>query len=588
LDKATSELVERTTYEAYGNTESDYRPDRWKNFREDYKFTGKEEDIEVGLQYFGYRYYAPALNRWISADPLAIHRLEADANCYAYVSGRALVAVDPDGLNPLDWISKNVGPSSQLGQKLSHGNFWGHSLIQDEKNLKIAQNVWIGVAVGAATIATAGLAAKVAAPIIAANMTSATAGAMATGMIAVAAGGVGGRIVQNTLEGKSAKENLKSSFNPNSVLKDSVEGGILGSATHLVHQKLNSNSVSKVVQKAKSHKPAEPKACVCGQCFEEGTLVTTINGFKNIEEIEIGDWVLSRNPETDETAWSQVTRTFVNHDKPLLEVVVQREDGAKDVLHTTPDHPFWVQSVDWTVAQNLNVYNILESANKSKLTVVSVVSLGGKQTVYNFEVADFHTYFVGNLLEWVHNACEDSSKNVALGLGDDLYDFSPNKGVPYPNWRGTLTRRKVENTRHFGRALTDVLKHAERFHFNLKGIKNLKEAFNEGKAGFWYRWDAMDRRWVPQNATNTEFTTVLRNPDFLKKTTFWMGNGQTIRTQDVLHGAGLKKLLCGLKSPTQQLLMFTKILFLQGRLIATLPSSCASCLSFQNWKVSTQ
>ena len=26
-----------------------YRPERWKGFREDYRFTGKEEDVEVGL-----------------------------------------------------------------------------------------------------------------------------------------------------------------------------------------------------------------------------------------------------------------------------------------------------------------------------------------------------------------------------------------------------------------------------------------------------------------------------------------------------------------------------------------------------------
>ncbi len=56
LDQATGELVERTTYEAYGSTESDYRPARWSAFREDYKFTGKESDVEVGLTYFGKRF----------------------------------------------------------------------------------------------------------------------------------------------------------------------------------------------------------------------------------------------------------------------------------------------------------------------------------------------------------------------------------------------------------------------------------------------------------------------------------------------------------------------------------------------------
>jgi hypothetical protein len=60
LDKVTGELVERSTFQAFGGSESDYRPDRWKAFREDYRFTGKEDDVEVGLQYFGMRFYAPS------------------------------------------------------------------------------------------------------------------------------------------------------------------------------------------------------------------------------------------------------------------------------------------------------------------------------------------------------------------------------------------------------------------------------------------------------------------------------------------------------------------------------------------------
>jgi RHS repeat-associated protein len=67
----------------------------------DSRFTGKEEDVEVGLQYFGKRFYAPLLQRWISPDPLTIHGLGADPNVYAYVSGRALKSIDPLGLDPL-------------------------------------------------------------------------------------------------------------------------------------------------------------------------------------------------------------------------------------------------------------------------------------------------------------------------------------------------------------------------------------------------------------------------------------------------------------------------------------------------------
>jgi RHS repeat-associated protein len=99
LDKATSELVQRSTFQAYGGSESDYRPERWKNFREDYRFTGKEEDVEVGLQYFGRRYYSSSLLRWVSLDPLEVHTPgNADFNLYAYVLGQVLQNTDPLGL----------------------------------------------------------------------------------------------------------------------------------------------------------------------------------------------------------------------------------------------------------------------------------------------------------------------------------------------------------------------------------------------------------------------------------------------------------------------------------------------------------
>jgi RHS repeat-associated protein len=66
-----------------------------------YGFTGKEEDVEVGLIYFGKRFYAgPALQRWVSADPLEVHLLTSgDPNLYAYGKGMALKVVDALGLS---------------------------------------------------------------------------------------------------------------------------------------------------------------------------------------------------------------------------------------------------------------------------------------------------------------------------------------------------------------------------------------------------------------------------------------------------------------------------------------------------------
>jgi RHS repeat-associated protein len=103
IDRDTSELVERGTYQAYGSAESTLRPEKWDGFREDYRFTGKEEDVEVGLVYFGKRFYNPLLGRWLNPDPLEVHAPgEADANLYAYVRGQALKNIDPFGLQDIE------------------------------------------------------------------------------------------------------------------------------------------------------------------------------------------------------------------------------------------------------------------------------------------------------------------------------------------------------------------------------------------------------------------------------------------------------------------------------------------------------
>jgi RHS repeat-associated protein len=123
LDHETGELVERSTFYAYGATESDFRPERWKSFREDYRFTGKEEDVEVGLQYFGKRFLNPLLGRWVSPDPLEVHTPgQADPNVYAYVSGKVLQNVDPLGLSEEGEAFTRTAEAGNNTEALTHLN----------------------------------------------------------------------------------------------------------------------------------------------------------------------------------------------------------------------------------------------------------------------------------------------------------------------------------------------------------------------------------------------------------------------------------------------------------------------------------
>ncbi len=59
------------------------------------KFTGKERDDAIGLDYFGARYYDPALARWHSPDPLA--QKHPEWSTYNYALNNPLYYIDPDG-----------------------------------------------------------------------------------------------------------------------------------------------------------------------------------------------------------------------------------------------------------------------------------------------------------------------------------------------------------------------------------------------------------------------------------------------------------------------------------------------------------
>ncbi|HVP43830.1 MAG TPA: RHS repeat-associated core domain-containing protein, partial [Terriglobales bacterium] len=67
-----------------------------------YKFTGKERDVETGLDYFGARYYASTLGRFMQTDPKArsAHPLNPQSwNRYAYTLNNPLKYFDPDGMD---------------------------------------------------------------------------------------------------------------------------------------------------------------------------------------------------------------------------------------------------------------------------------------------------------------------------------------------------------------------------------------------------------------------------------------------------------------------------------------------------------
>jgi RHS repeat-associated protein len=148
--------------------------------------------------------------------------------------------------------------------------------------------------------------------------------------------------------------------------------------------------------------PAKPETVNPTQCFVAGTEILTRDGTKNIENIQVGDWVLSDDPNTvGEIEYKQVLQTFAKTATTMIDLYI---DGEK--ITTTEEHPFWVPEVGWVAAKDLTAGTYLQTKTESWLDIDRVDRHIEDKNVYNFEVEGFHTYFVSELGFLVHNTCD--------------------------------------------------------------------------------------------------------------------------------------------------------------------------------------
>jgi intein/homing endonuclease len=65
------------------------------------------------------------------------------------------------------------------------------------------------------------------------------------------------------------------------------------------------------------------------------------------------------------------------------------------VIRTTGEHPIWVYDKGWINARELQPGDRLSSHDGQWVSVEEVYDTGEYETVYNLQVAEYHTYFVG-------------------------------------------------------------------------------------------------------------------------------------------------------------------------------------------------
>ncbi len=178
-------------------------------------------------------------------------------------------------------------------------------------------------------------------------------------------------------------------------------------------------------------------------CFIAGTMVLTATGLVAIEKLAAGDKVISTNPDTLETAEKTVLETYVRQVNKLVHITINGEE-----IVTTDNHPFYVQDRGFINAGNLLVGDKLISVNGEDLTIEDYyIELTEEPvSVYNFQVEDFHTYFVGDFAVLVHNAeygnghynnnPSDNPKVLADAVEDPnaVYGYRPNEDGSLKNF----------------------------------------------------------------------------------------------------------------------------------------------------------
>lgn len=178
-------------------------------------------------------------------------------------------------------------------------------------------------------------------------------------------------------------------------------------------------------------------------CFVAGTEVITGGQTGNyaytpIENIKVGDTIVAWDLGTQGQYTEAVEKVYVRETTELVRLCV---DGT--IITTTPEHPFMVATTqEWRQAGDLSIGDEVSLADGSSGVITSKekMNLTEPVSVYNFEVSNSHTYYVGRAGVLVHNSCTDiagmRSKAVrdawareteAVSQGVSKYNWSPSE-----------------------------------------------------------------------------------------------------------------------------------------------------------------
>jgi|TARA_A100001518_G_C1227302_1_gene80939 hypothetical protein len=214
--------------------------------------------------------------------------------------------------------------------------------------------------------------------------------------------------------------------------------------------------------------------------FTAGTLVHTETGLVPIEQLEIGDKVLSKAADgLGDLVYKRITRTTTNDasifmmyfntyvnpqlnlaDRVNLRRKLKKQQILPEPLLMTADHPFWTQNRGWVRADKLNAQDILVTKDNTYFTTDSG---GGYDYRYEGIIPMYHANKKGYAYQVSFGDETGELKGSYVNLLTGRYELYTD---PAPTWINKLWQADSEwEQRLLEKTPKDEREHAEFFGF---------------------------------------------------------------------------------------------------------------------------
>jgi hypothetical protein len=215
---------------------------------------------------------------------------------------------------------------------------------------------------------------------------------------------------------------------------------------------------------SESHDTAYYGSGFCGMLsFTPQTTVATDQGKHPISKLRPGDEVWAYNPQTHKMELQPILHVWIHQDDDLVDLTItptkhtshdQATRPKDEIIHTNKKHPFLTIEKGFLPVGQITIGMHVQQAGGSIGLITGWMLIPGVKTMYNLEVAQDHTFTVGDGQWVVHNTnCNDATTT--------LYHYTTERGlqgiVDSESLHPSLREENPRDARHGnGQYLTDL------------------------------------------------------------------------------------------------------------------------------------